>query len=375
VFGTRPEAIKMAPLVLGLKKFPSKFDVKVVVTAQHRKMLDQVLEIFEITPDIDLNLMQPGQQLSQLTAHILEEMNSVLEKEKPDLVLVHGDTTTTFATALSCFYNGIKIGHVEAGLRTYQMHSPFPEEFNRQAVSKITDFHFAPTSTCKENLVKEGVSESSIAVTGNTVVDSIHWTLNLLDTRDDIREPVVSNLVRVLGFDWTIEQFILVTGHRRENFGDGFQQICAALAELGSKFPQMHFVYPVHLNPNVQVPVQSTLGNLPNIHLIQPLDYLSFTSLLRNCKLVLTDSGGIQEEAPSLGKPVVLMRETTERPEALEAGTIRLVGANKERIVTEVTKLLEDEISYKQMVKIRNPFGNGDSVELIIDYLIKTFKL
>ena len=255
------------------------------------------------------------------------------------------------------------------------MYSPFPEEFNRQVVSKISDFHFAPTASCKQNLLREGVSESSIAITGNTVVDSILWTLDLLDTRSDIREPIYAKLQEILDFDWINEKYILVTGHRRENFGDGFQQICAALAELGSKYPQMHFVYPVHLNPNVQVPVQSTLGNLPNIHLIEPLDYLSFTSLLRNCKLVLTDSGGIQEEAPSLGKPLVLMRETTERPEALEAGTIRLVGANRVRIVAEVTELLEDEISFNQMVKTQNPFGNGDSVELIIKHLIKTFDL
>jgi UDP-N-acetylglucosamine 2-epimerase (non-hydrolysing) len=372
VFGTRPEAIKMAPLILKMKEMPETFDVKVCVTGQHRQMLDQVLEIFNIVPDLDLDVMKPGQGLAEITSNVLSKMYDVITEYTPNIVLVHGDTTTTLATSLACFYAGVPVGHVEAGLRTYNMHSPFPEEFNRQAVSKISSLHFAPTQQCKENLLSEQVIPSSIHITGNTVIDALQIVTNRLNNDEQFRIPVRNKLAEVLDFSYDSEQFILITGHRRENFGDGFLQICEAISDLCLKYPKMHFVYPVHLNPNVQKPVRSLLERFDNIHLIEPLDYLTFSTLLQNCFFVLTDSGGLQEEAPSLGKPVLLMRDTTERPEAVEAGTVLLVGANRQGIVHGATRLIEDEAFYKSMATARNPFGYGDAVEKII-YPLKEF--
>ena len=366
VFGTRPEAIKMAPLILKLKQMQDTFDVKVCVTGQHRQMLDQVLEIFNIVPDIDLNVMKPSQGLAEITSTMLLKMSDVVGQYNPNIVLVHGDTTTTLATSLACFYAGIPVGHVEAGLRTYNVGSPFPEEFNRQIVSKISNLHFAPTHQCKDNLLSEGVKSSSIHITGNTVIDALQIVTERLNNDEKFRIPVQSHLAKVLKFSFDSDQFVLITGHRRENFGDGFLQICEAISELCVKYPKMHFVYPVHLNPNVQKPVRSLLGKFDNVHLIEPLDYLSFSTLLQKCYFVLTDSGGLQEEAPSLGKPVLLMRDTTERPEAVEAGTVLLVGANRDGIVQGATKLLEDQAFYRSMSTARNPFGFGDAVDKII---------
>lgn len=375
VFGTRPEAIKMAPIVLKMKQLVDVFDVNVCVTAQHREMLDQVTKIFGIKPDIDLNIMKPGQGLSELTSNILTEMAIVLKEAEPDLVLVHGDTTTTFATALAAFYAGVPVGHVEAGLRTNNLKSPFPEELNRQIVSKISDIHFAPTSHCKTNLINEKIQEENIYVTGNSVIDALKWTLRSIEEKEEIRIPLQRKLSEILEFNWQEEKFILITGHRRENFGEGFLQICNALAELSDAHPDIHFVYPVHLNPNVQKPVHEILGGLQNVHLISPLDYLSFALLLNSCYFVLTDSGGLQEEAPSLGKPLLLMRDTTERPEALEAGTIALVGPDKNRIVSGVNSLISDHGLYTTMSNAMNPYGNGDAVDQIIESIIQHFNL
>jgi UDP-N-acetylglucosamine 2-epimerase (non-hydrolysing) len=375
VFGTRPEAIKMAPLVLEMKKFHDVFDVTICVTAQHRELLDQVLNIFGIIPDLDLDIMKKSQGLSDLTSNILTEIAKVLEDLKPDLVLVHGDTTTTLATSLACFYAGIKVGHVEAGLRTHNLKSPFPEEFNRQVVTKITDIHFAPTDHCRNNLIEEGTQTQNIFVTGNTVIDALTMTLRLLDSNESIKAPVIESIDTKLDFDWKSLKFVLITGHRRENFGLGFLEICNSLKELSELFPDVHFVYPVHLNPNVQEPVNRILGNIANIHLIAPLDYPSFSMLLKSCYLVLTDSGGLQEEAPSLGIPLILMRETTERPEAVEAGTARLVGTSKERIVSSVTELLLNQSLYEEMATAHNPFGEGDATHRIIEAISAHFNL
>lgn len=369
VFGTRPEAIKMAPLYHALKRRPGEFEVVLCVTAQHRQMLDQVLKVFDIAPDIDLDLMKPGQDLFDVTAAVLLGMREVLKEQKPDAILVHGDTTTTLAASMAGFYLGIPIGHVEAGLRTHDLQAPFPEEFNRQIASKIARWHFAPTGTSRQNLLDEGVPEAQVSVTGNTVIDALKWVLARMET-DPVRLGGIEEFLRpVIPFDWWRQRFVLVTGHRRENFGDGFLQICEALKELAICYPTIHFVYPVHLNPNVRQPVNSVLGGLPNIHLIQPLDYEPFVYLLKHCHLVLTDSGGIQEEAPGLGKPVLVMREVTERPEALSAGTVRLVGADRARIVSAVRELLESETSYAAMAMAHNPFGDGDACERIISVL------
>jgi UDP-N-acetylglucosamine 2-epimerase (non-hydrolysing) len=373
VFGTRPEAIKMAPLVLALRLMPDVFDVKVCVTAQHREMLDQVLDIFAIVPDIDLNLMRSKQELAELTSLILTGMNVIIREEKPDLVLVHGDTTTTLATSLASFYLGVKVGHVEAGLRTHNLNSPFPEELNRQIVSKIASVHFAPTEMCKSNLQAEKIEAKKIFVTGNTVIDALNIVLNKIQADKELNTELMGNLDRLLGFDWQSEKFVLVTGHRRENFGQGFIEICSALAELCRRFPSIHFVYPVHMNPNVQSPVRETLGGLGNMHLIAPMDYTNFLLLLKSCHFVLTDSGGLQEEAPSLGKPVLLMRETTERPEALKSGAIKLVGAHKNKIIETTAKLLEDESLYAQMADSDNPFGSGDSANEIVSAIKSLF--
>lgn len=369
VFGTRPEAIKMAPLVHALKAEPDQFDVKVCVTAQHRQMLDQVLKIFEIAPDIDLDVMKPGQDLFDVTSSVLLGMKSVFAEHKPDAVLIHGDTTTTLAAGMAGFYAGIKVGHVEAGLRTHDLYAPFPEEFNRQVASKVAAWHFAPTELSRANLLDERVSSDDIYVTGNTVIDALYWVLDRIDSDNDRKLQLSQQLSEALGFDWQNDRFVLITGHRRENFGDGFLQICEALKELASTFKDVQFVYPVHLNPNVQKPVRLILGDLPNVHLIEPLDYEPFVYLLKHCYLVLTDSGGIQEEAPSLGKPVLVMRDVTERPEALAAATVELVGAHKERIVAGVSRLIQDQSHYLSMSRAHNPYGDGHACARIVDVL------
>lgn len=369
VFGTRPEAIKMAPLYHALKACPEQFQTQVCVTAQHRQMLDQVLRVFEITPDIDLNLMKAGQDLYDVTASVLLGMRDVLRLHKPNALLVHGDTTTSLAAAMAGFYAGVPVGHVEAGLRTHDVFAPFPEEFNRQVASKVTRWHFAPTEFSQQNLLNERVDEDQITVTGNTVIDALLWVLARIDS-DTQRQVALANFLNDrLPFPWQTERFVLITGHRRENFGDGFLQICEALKDLAARYPNVHLVYPVHLNPNVQQPVKSLLAELPNVHLIEPLDYEPFVYLLKHSHIVLTDSGGIQEEAPSLGKPVLVMRDVTERPEAVDAGTVILVGANRERIVANVSELLENDATYKRMSRAHNPYGDGKACERIIDVL------
>jgi UDP-N-acetylglucosamine 2-epimerase (non-hydrolysing) len=369
VFGTRPEAIKMAPLYHALRACPEQFETQVCVTAQHRQMLDQVLRVFEITPDIDLNLMKAGQDLYDVTASVLLGMRDVLRLQKPDALLVHGDTTTSLAAAMAGFYASVPVGHVEAGLRTHDIYAPFPEEFNRQVASKVTRWHFAPTEFSQRNLLNERVNQGQITVTGNTVIDALLWVLARIDSDVDRQAELTNFLDDRLPFAWRTERFVLITGHRRENFGDGFLQICEALKDLAARYPKVHFVYPVHLNPNVQQPVKSLLADLPNVHLIEPLDYEPFVYLLKHSHIVLTDSGGIQEEAPSLGKPVLVMRDVTERPEAVDAGTVILVGANRERIVANVSELLENDGTYKRMSRAHNPYGDGKACERIIDVL------
>ena len=369
VFGTRPEAIKMAPLYHALKACPEQFETQVCVTAQHRQMLDQVLRVFEITPDIDLNLMKAGQDLYDVTSSVLLGMRDVLRQHKPDALLVHGDTTTSLAAAMAAFYGGVPVGHVEAGLRTNDVYAPFPEEFNRQVASKVTRWHFAPTEFSQQNLLKERVDEDQISVTGNTVIDALLWVLARIDSDVGRQAELTSFLNDRLPFAWQSERFVLITGHRRENFGSGFLQICEALKDLAARYPNVHLVYPVHLNPNVQQPVKSLLANLPNVHLIEPLDYEPFVYLLKHSHIVLTDSGGIQEEAPSLGKPVLVMRDVTERPEAVDAGTVILVGANRDRIVANVSELLDNDATYKRMSRAHNPYGDGNACERIIDVL------
>jgi UDP-N-acetylglucosamine 2-epimerase (non-hydrolysing) len=361
VFGTRPEAIKMAPLIHELRKHPKEFNLLVCATGQHRQMLDQVLEFFEIKPDVDLDVMTPGQDLATLTSSILTRMCSIISEYSPDLILIHGDTTTAFATALAGFYSEIQVGHVEAGLRTFNLRSPFPEEFNRQAVTRLASLHFAPTETARANLLAEGVSNSSIAVTGNTVIDALKWTIERIQKDQNLQMSIVQHFSELMGFSPQNRKFILVTGHRRENFGQGFLEICESLRLLSQQYPHVDFVYPVHLNPQVLEPVSRIIGDISNVHIIPPQDYMHFVYLMSQCYLVLTDSGGIQEEAPSIGKPVLLMRETTERPEAVAAGAVRLVGANSERIVSKVTELLESEIEYEKMSKTTSPYGNGNS--------------
>lgn len=371
VFGTRPEAIKMAPLYHALKGLPGEFETLVCVTAQHRQMLDQALKVFEIFPDIDLNLMKPGQDLFDVTASVLLGMRDVLREHKPDALLVHGDTTTTLASSIAGFYQGTPVGHVEAGLRTHDVDAPFPEEFNRQVASKVTRWHFAPTEHSRKNLLAEQVGEQSITVTGNTVIDALFWVLARLEGDVERRETVSRFLNEQLPFDWRSERIVLITGHRRENFGEGFLQICGALRELAGRYPTVQFVYPVHLNPNVQRPVHDILAGLANVHLIAPLDYEPFVYLLNHSYIILTDSGGIQEEAPSLGKPVLVMRDVTERPEAVQSGTVRLVGADADRIVVNVAELLDNEASYKAMARAHNPYGDGKACERIISMLRK----
>lgn len=369
VFGTRPEAIKMAPLYHALQTLPEDFETHFCVTAQHRQMLDQVLRVFDIKPDIDLNVMRAGQDLYDVTSAVLLGMRDVLREHKPDVLLVHGDTTTTLASSMAAFYAGVSVGHVEAGLRTHDVYAPFPEEFNRQVVSRVTKWHFAPTATSRENLLAERVDPATIAVTGNTVIDALLWVLDRIEQSPERRERLTAQLDAQLPFAWKQKRFVLVTGHRRENFGDGFLQICDALKSLAERYPDVHIVYPVHLNPNVQKPVNAILAGLGNVHLIEPLDYEPFVYLLKHAHIVLTDSGGIQEEAPSLGKPVLVMREVTERPEAVEAGTVRLVGANREAIIANVSALLDNEDEYKAMARAHNPYGDGKACEKIINVL------
>ena len=369
VFGTRPEAIKMAPLYHALKTQPDVFDTILCVTAQHRQMLDQVLKAFDMTPDIDLNLMTPGQDLFDVTVAVLKGMRDVLKERQPDALLVHGDTTTALAAALAGFYCGVPVGHVEAGLRTHDMQSPFPEEFNRQVATKLSKWHFAPTEFSRCNLLAERVPENSITLTGNTVIDALFWVLGRINLDTARRKGLEVLLNEQLGFDWQVQRFVLVTCHRRENFGDGFLQICLALKELAMRYSTVRFVYPVHLNPNLQQPVNTILADIPNVHLIAPLDYEPFVYLLKHCHIVLTDSGGIQEEAPSLGKPVLVMRDVTERPEAVAAGTVRLVGADRSRIVANVAELLDNDASYAAMAMAHNPYGDGKACARIVSIL------
>lgn len=369
VFGTRPEAIKMAPLYHALKAEADDFETVVCVTAQHRQMLDQVLKVFSITPDIDLNLMKAGQDLFDVTASVLLGMRDVLRENRPDVLLVHGDTTTTMASAIAGFYSEVPVGHVEAGLRTHNLMAPFPEEFNRQVAGKVTRWHFAPTSTSQGNLLAERIDPDRIYVTGNTVIDALFWVLRKIDSDPGLQAEIAALLNESLPFVWQKEKFVLITGHRRENFGDGFLQICYALRELAERYPAVHFVYPVHLNPNVQKPVHEILENLANVHLIPPLEYEPFLYLLKHCYLVLTDSGGIQEEAPSLGKPVLVMRDVTERPEAVDAGTVRLVGANQAQIVKNIIELIDDPGIYASMSRAHNPYGDGQACQRIVQVL------
>ena len=365
VFGTRPEAIKMAPLVLALAA-DKRFDAKVCVTAQHREMLDQVLDLFEIQPDFDLNIMKFGQTLDDITTGILMGLKPVLESFKPNVVLVHGDTTTTFTASLAAYYQQIEVGHVEAGLRTGNIYAPWPEEANRKLTSVITNYHFAPTAGSKANLLHEGVSESDITVTGNTVIDALFWVRGKLQNDKSLSVGLASKF-DYLDID---KKLILVTGHRRESFGDGLERICEALRRIATMHPDTQILYPVHLNPNVQEPVNRLLNDLDNIFLIEPQPYLPFCYLMDRASIILTDSGGIQEEAPSLGKPVLVMRDTTEGPEAVDAGTVRLVGTNIGLIVNQVNVLLTDDKEYKKMSLAHNPYGDGLACDRILDFLI-----
>lgn len=369
VFGTRPEAIKMAPLVHALSK-DKTFDARVCVTAQHREMLDQVLKLFEIKPDYDLNIMKPGQGLSEITCRILEGIKPVLEEFKPHIVLVHGDTTTTMATSLAAFYQQIPVGHVEAGLRTGNIYSPWPEEANRVLTGRLATYHFAPTEGSRLNLQREGIAEDKIFVTGNTVIDALLSISDRFLFDDQLR----SDMDSLYPFLQDNKKIILVTGHRRESFGGGFERICSALAEIALTHPDVQVVYPVHLNPNVREPVQRILSGIDNVILIEPQDYQPFVYLMNHAYLILTDSGGIQEEAPSLGKPVLVMRDATERPEAVAAGTVRLVGTDIAKILQEVTRLLDDEKEYQAMSRAHNPYGDGKACQRIIEAL-KTYQV
>jgi UDP-N-acetylglucosamine 2-epimerase (non-hydrolysing) len=383
VFGTRPEAVKMAPLVMELKKYPKDFETLVCVTAQHREMLDQVLDIFGIDPDIDLDIMKEGQDLTDVTTRVLMGMRVVLQKVHPDLVLVHGDTTTSSATALAAYYQQIPVGHVEAGLRTNNIYSPWPEEMNRQITGRISTWHYAPTALSRQNLLKENVSPEKILVTGNTVIDALHIVLNKISKTKGIQQKIEKELnefglpVDLLkswnGYE-SERKMILITGHRRENFGEGFINICEAIRELSCLLPDYDFVYPMHLNPNVRKPILDVFGtkesrNLKNVFFIEPIQYLPFVYLMSKCAIILTDSGGIQEEAPALGKPVLVMRNTTERPEALEAGTVKLVGTDKSLIVREILLLAKNREAYNLMAKAQNPYGDGKACNRIVQKL------
>lgn len=376
VFGTRPEAIKMAPLVKEFEKYPNDFQTIVCVTGQHREMLDQVLNLFEIKPHYDLNIMKQGQDLYDVTARVLVGMRDVLKEAQPDVVLVHGDTTTSTAAALAAFYQQIPVGHVEAGLRTHNIYSPWPEEMNRLITGRIATYHFSPTQLSRQNLLKENVSDESIIVTGNSVIDALYWVVDKIKN-DEALNHELKEILRNAGYDVSRldngKKLILITGHRRENFGDGFINMCTAIKDLTNKYPDVDFVYPMHLNPNVRKPIHEVFGedlsDLGNMFFIEPLEYLSFVYLMEKSTIVLTDSGGIQEEAPGLGKPVLVMRDTTERPEALDAGTVKLVGTNYDKIVKEISALLEDENYYEKMNKAVNPYGDGLACGRIVEKL------
>ena len=390
VFGTRPEAIKMCPLVKEFQKHPDDFETVVCVTGQHREMLDQVLRIFDVKPDYDLNIMKQGQDLYDVTARVLVGMRDILDTVKPDVVLVHGDTTTSMAAAIAAFYRQIPVGHVEAGLRTHNLYSPWPEEMNRQVTGRIAEYDFAPTPLSRQNLLNEGVSEEKITVTGNTVIDALHWVVKRIKEDDDLSRELSDNLKKS-GYDTgRLEipgqagndgkrRLVLITGHRRENFGEGFISMCTAIRDLAQKYPEVDFVYPMHLNPNVRKAVGEVFGSEisrqarndkgDNLFFIEPLDYLDFVYLMSRSYIVLTDSGGIQEEAPGLGKPVLVMRDTTERPEALDAGTVRLVGTDYDKIVNEVSALLDDRNHYETMSHAVNPYGDGKACPRIVEKL------
>ena len=377
VFGTRPEAIKMAPLVKEFEKYPNDFNTKVCVTGQHRQMLDQVLHLFEITPDYDLNIMQQGQDLYDVTARVLVGMRDVLKDLQPDVVLVHGDTTTSTAAALAAFYQQIPVGHVEAGLRTHNIYSPWPEEMNRQITGRIAAYNFSPTPLSKQNLLREAVNEDCIIVTGNSVIDALYWVVDKIKA-DNTLSAELKGVLATAGYDTERlsggRKLVLITAHRRENFGDGFMNMCTAIKDLSHKYPDVDFVYPMHLNPNVRKPIHEVFGedlsDLGNMFFIEPLEYLSFVYLMEKSTIVLTDSGGIQEEAPGLGKPVLVMRDTTERPEALDAGTVKLVGTDYNKIVTEVSLLLDNQEYYDNMSKAVNPYGDGLACERIVKTLV-----
>lgn len=379
VFGTRPEAIKMAPLVKAFEQYTEDFKTIVCVTGQHREMLDQVLRLFDITPDYDLNIMKQGQDLYDVTSRVLLGMRDVFFEAKPDVVLVHGDTTTSTAAALAAFYQQIPVGHVEAGLRTHNIYSPWPEEMNRQITGRIATYNFSPTPLSRHNLLEENVSEQSIVVTGNTVIDALYWVVDKIKC-DEVLSEELKEALSVSGYDTdrlgnlnSGRRLVLITGHRRENFGDGFIYMCTAIRDLAQKYPNVDFVYPMHLNPNVRKPIHEVFGEdlngLGNMFFIEPLEYLSFVYLMEKATLVLTDSGGIQEEAPGLGKPVLVMRDTTERPEALEAGTVKLVGTDYAKIMKEVSLLLDDAAYYDTMSKAVNPYGDGKACGRIVDFL------
>ena len=374
VFGTRPEAIKMAPLVKEFQKYPETFQTQVCVTGQHREMLDQVLRIFDINPDCDLNIMKQGQDLYDVTSRVLIGMRDVLKDSKPDVVLVHGDTTTSTAAARASFYQQIPVGHVEAGLRTHNIYSPWPEEMNRQLTGRIASYHFAPTTLSRQNLLDEGVPENRIFVTGNTVIDALYWVVDRI-RKDSALETGLENVLRQAGYDaGRGKRIVLITGHRRENFGEGFIHMCKAIKGLSRKYPDVDFVYPMHLNPNVRRPIHEMFGedlnNLGNMFFIEPLEYLSFVYLMEKSYVVLTDSGGIQEEAPGLGKPVLVMRDTTERPEALDAGTVKLVGTDYRKITDSVSVLLDSTGAYNAMSRAVNPYGDGKATGRIVKSLL-----
>lgn len=377
VFGTRPEAIKMAPLVKEFQKYPENFKTIVCVTGQHREMLDQVLHIFNIIPDYDLNIMKQGQDLYDVTARVLIGMRDILKEVRPDVVLVHGDTTTSTASALAAFYQQIPVGHVEAGLRTYNVYSPWPEEMNRQITGRIAAYHFSPTSLSRQNLLDEGIKENSVLVTGNTVIDALYMVVDKIKQNAILDKELEDTLI-VSGYDVNRlkngKKLVLITGHRRENFGNGFISMCSAIKALNQKYLDTDFVYPMHLNPNVRESIHEVFGedltNSDNMFFIEPLEYLAFVYLMEKSSIVLTDSGGIQEEAPGLGKPVLVMRDTTERPEALEAGTVKLIGTNYERIIDEVSRLLDDKAYYDQMSTAVNPYGDGQACMRIVNSLL-----
>ena len=376
VFGTRPEAIKMAPLVKEFQKYPNDFKTVVCVTGQHREMLDQVLQIFEIKPDYDLNIMKQGQDLYDVTSRVLVGLRDVLKEVQPDVVLVHGDTTTSTASALAAFYQQIPVAHIEAGLRTHNIYSPWPEEMNRQLTGRMATYHFAPTPLSRQNLLQEGVADKKIIVTGNTVIDALYWVVDKIKSDEGLQNEL-NDILHKAGYNTSRladgKKLVLITGHRRENFGDGFINMCTAIRDLSQKYPEVDFVYPMHLNPNVRRPIHEVFGDdlsgLGNMFFIEPLEYLSFVYLMEKSTIVLTDSGGIQEEAPGLGKPVLVMRDTTERPEALSAGTVKLVGTDYNKIVNEVSSLLEDEAAYVKMSQAVNPYGDGLACGRVVEVL------